>query len=83
MRVDSALETSTNTSASIQCLVIHSSILGFISIPGLCPQGVGGGGGVGGGREGGGEGGGGGREGGEGGRGGGREGGGGGREGER
>ena len=50
MRVDSALETSTNTSASIQCLVIHSSIFGFISIPGLCPQGVGGGGGGKGGR---------------------------------
>lgn len=35
MRVDSALDTRTNTSASRQCFVIHSSILGFISTPGL------------------------------------------------
>ena len=35
MRVDSALDTSTNTSASRQCLSIHSSMSGFMSIPGL------------------------------------------------
>ena len=35
MSVDSALETSTKTSASRQCLSIHSSMSGLMSMPGL------------------------------------------------
>ena len=35
MRVDSALATRTNTSASKQCLSIHKSRSGLTSIPGL------------------------------------------------
>ena len=42
MMVDSALDTSTNTSASRQCLLIHWSKSGSMSIPGLgVGQGVG------------------------------------------
>ena len=52
MMVDSALDTSTNTSASRQCLLIHWSKSGSMSIPGLgVGQGVGQGAGQGWGKE--------------------------------